>query len=215
MAKGLYIEGRSIAAFADIVRTYNHEIHFTNSNSFLGSDWGDEDFTLRARSFSLPSRGNETIESNFGGMKQFFPGRPTFSNTVQVTFEETESQKVQRFLNDWQQRIYNVNTGHGDYFAKRGSTTGKDGICETISIISFDNSGEELENKYYFVNAWLQNVEEVSIDYTQSEAVRYQATFQYDLFTYGKSAPAFGQGVSVEVGTNNNMGEEPANLSDN
>jgi hypothetical protein len=213
MAKGIYIEGRTIAAFADIIRTYNHEIQFNNKNGILSEHWGDEDFTLRARSFSLPSRGNETIESNFGGMKQFFPGRPTFSNTVQITFEETESQKVQRFLNAWQQRIYNVNTGHGEYDSKRG-TGSKDGIADTITITSFDNSGEELPNRYFFINAWLQNVEEVSIDYSQSEAVRYQATFQYDFYTYGKTSLEFGANATSTV-EQEDAGEPKAEASDN
>lgn len=202
MAKGLYIEGRAIKGFADIVRNYNHEISFSNSQGFLGEYWGDEDFTLRARKFSLPQRGNETIESNFGGMKQFFPGKPTFGNTLNIVFEETESQKVQRFLGEWQQKMFNINAGHAEYYSKRG-TNDMQGICETITITTYGVNGEPLENKYYFKNAWIQNVDEVSIDYSTSEAIQYSCTFQFDFWTYGKTDPAeYGEGKGWDVGNN-------------
>jgi hypothetical protein len=112
-----------------------------------------------------------------------------------------------------QERIYNVNTGHGEYDSKRG-TGSKDGIADTITITSFDNSGEELPNRYFFINAWLQNVEEVSIDYSQSEAVRYQATFQYDFYTYGKTSLEFGANATSTV-EQEDAGEPKAEASDN
>jgi len=218
MAKGLYIEGRAIKGFADIVRNYNHEISFSNDQGFLDGMWGDEDFTLRARSFSLPQRGNEVIESNFGGMKQFFPGKPTFGNTLVVKFEETESQKVQRFLGDWQQKIFNINAGHAEYYSKRGTpgAGGMQGICETITVTSYGVNGEPLENKYFFKNAWLQNVDEVTIDYSTSEAIQYSATFQFDFWTYGKdgSGDKFGESQGWDIGDNSNGAggdEAPAN----
>lgn len=191
MAKGLYIEGRKIASFNDIIRNYNHEISFSNTNEFLGTEWGDEDFTLRARSFSLPSRGNDVIESNFGGMKQYFPGKPTFGSTIQVKFEETESQKVQKFLYTWQQYLFDIRKGHSTYNRKR-STQGAQGICEAITITSFGADGDELPNKYFLQNAWLKDVEEVTIDYSQSEAIVYNATFQFDFWTFGPNIGTFG-----------------------
>jgi hypothetical protein len=203
MAKGLYIEGRAIKTFSDIVRNYNHEISFSNIQSFLGGgDSLDDELTLKARSFSLPSRGNELIESNFGGMKQYFPGKPTFGSTVQVKFEETESQKVQAFLYAWQQRMFNIRVGHSDYDAKRGGTS-SNGICEQITITSFGVNGEPLSNKYFLHNAWLKDVEEVTIDYSQSEAITYNATFQFDFWTFGTEVGSFGEDSSdkTTVGT--------------
>ena len=89
-------------------------------------------------------------------------------------------------------------------------TGSSDGICETITITSYSCDGYELDNKYFFVNAWLQNVEEVSIDYSQSEAIRYTATFQYDFFTYGTELPAFGQDAQEVVGGNDGIDEQKA-----
>lgn len=209
---GMYIEGRKIRNFADIQKNYQYEVVFRNASRLI-PEWAPdgEDITLRARSFSIPQRGHEAIEDNFGAMKQFFPGKPTFSNTTEIMFQETHSQSVQRFLDAWQQRLFDVNTGKSNYARKRGSGNNSDiggsGICDTIIIKAFDNENNELDNKYFFMNAWLQNVADVSIDYNQSgEGVKFTATFQFDFFTFGKEPPTFN--VNSVVGSN--VGNNPS-----
>jgi len=204
MAGGLYIEGRNIKNFSDIQRTYNYEVTFVNAGSLIG--WKDDDITLRARSFTIPQRGNEAIESNFGAMKQFFPGKPTFSNTSDITFEETESQNVATFLYAWQQKIFDITAGHSKYVKKRGtnaaSNVGGDGIVDQIIITAYKNGGNTSEmtaepNKYYLYNAWLQNVAEVNIDYNQAaDSVKFNATFQYDFWVYSSTDPQIGSGTT-------------------
>ena len=206
----MFIEGRKIKGFADIQRNFDYEISFTNAHTIVG--WSDaEDLTLRARSFSVPSRGNEQIDSNFGAMKQFFPGKPTFENTTTIVFEETESQKVQKFLHAWQQKIFNVNEGHANHNRKRGDDGqgigGGTGICDMITVKAFRFNGDELDNKYYFINAWLQNVDSVNIDYSQNESIKFSATFQFDFWTYGTKAPTFGAGANFVVGENSGITE--------
>ena len=219
MAEQLYIEGRRIRNFADIQRAFLYEITFSTAYKLVDG-WKEEDITLRARSFSLPQRGNEPIESNFGAMKQFFPGKPTFGNTIQITFEETESQAVQRFLFAWQQRIFNVDVGHANFTRKRGDDSGNNayidntastGVCDLVTIKGFRFNGEELGNKYYLYNVWLQNVDDVSLDYSQNEAVKFNATFQFDFWTFGKSVPSFnsqGSTSPISVDTNSAISEK-------
>lgn len=188
---GMYIEGRRIKNFADIQKNYQFEVNFSKAHGLVNG-WSEEDVTLRARSFSLPQQGFEAIESNFGAMKQFFPGKPTFSNTTEIIFEETHSQGVQRFLNAWKKKIFDVTAGHSNYERKRGNggigNAISDGICDLITITAFDNRNNPLDNKYFFYNAWLQNVNEVSLDYSQAgDAVKFNATFQFDFFDFGVS----------------------------
>lgn len=199
----MYIEGRKIRNFADIQKNFQYEVVFLNAGAIIGA--GAEDVTLRARSFSIPQRGHEAIESNYGAMKQFFPGKPTFSNTTEIMFEETHSQFVQKFLYTWQQKLFDINSGHSNYARKRGSsgsgTISSDGICDMIKIVAFDNQGNELDNKYWFVNAWLQNVNEVPIDYSQAgDAVKFTATFQFDFFEFGSNPPKYD--VNSVIGSN-------------
>lgn len=205
---GMFIEGRQIKNFADIQKNFMYEIVFEKGWSLINGK-NQEDLTLRARSFSIPERGNEPIESNFGAMKQFFPGKPTFGNTTQITFEETESQFVQNFLFAWQQKIFNIHEGHSNHSRKRGDGGGlvgagvTEGICDLITIKAYRYNGEELENKYFLVNAWLQNVDTVSIDYSNNESIKFNATFQYDYWTYGKQYDA----TTASFGLNSNIKE--------
>ncbi len=215
MAKnlGMYIEGRKIKNFADIQRNFDYEIVFSNAHTIVDG-WEAEDVSLRARTFTLPQRGNEPIESNYGAMKQFFPGKPTFGNTMQITFEETESQKVQNFLHAWQQKIFNINEGHANHSRKRGEagtqligTSEANGICDLITINAYRFNGDLLDNKYYLVNAWLQNVDDVTIDFSQNESIKYNATFQFDFWTYGTTPPEFGAGTNFNFGNNSGIKE--------
>lgn len=209
----MYIEGRGIRNFADVQKNYQYEVTFMNAGKLIDG-WTEDDVTLRARSFSLPSRGNEVIESNFGAMKQYFPGKPTFSTTTDITFEETESQGVSRFLHAWQQRLFNLYDGHANFSRKRGNAGGtilQDGVCDLIKITAYrvDNTPED--NKYFFMNAWLQNVAEVNIDYSQaSDAVKFVATFQYDFWVYGENEPTFNSngGNASNVGVNAGVKEK-------
>lgn len=214
----MYIEGRKLSNFADIQRNYCYEITFNTAYKLING-WNDESLTLRARSFSIPSRGNEPIQSHFGAMSQFFPGKPTFGNTMQIQFEETESQGVQRFLNAWQNRIFNLNMGHAGFARKRGTDvagnrnyigTEGSGICDLVTIKAFRYNGEELKNRYYLVNAWIQNVDDVNIDYSQNESIKFNMTLQFDFWTFGANPPAFtaaGNTAAITLDPNSTVSE--------
>lgn len=196
MAQGMYIEGRKIKQFSDIQRNYDYEITFMNASELV-PEWGadGENVTLRAQSFILPQRGNEAIETNFGAMKQFHVGKPTFGNTFDVTFIETESQGVQRFINAWQQRLFDIRAGHANFNKKRGTDElgiKSNGYCDLVKITAYTVAGVEELNKYWFVNAWPQNVSDVNIDYSQAgDAIKFTVTFQFDLWDYGPNSPVF------------------------
>jgi len=199
----MYIEGRKIKNFADIQRSFLFEVEIVNFTSkripgmegtALGTNWENEDITLRARTCSLPSRGTDAIESNFGAMKQFFPGKPTFENTTQITFEETESQGVGIFLYNWAQMIFDITKGHSNSSKKRGAPL-TDAYVDMIKVTPIRYNGEPFKNSVYFYNCWLQNVDSVSLDYTTSESVKYNATFQFDFWLLGETSknPAIGE----------------------
>jgi hypothetical protein len=208
----MYIEGRGIRKLSDVQRNYQYEIVFRNAGALVPG-WAEDDVTIRARSFSLPSRGNEVIESNYGAMKQYFPGKPTFSPTTDITFEETESQGVARFIHAWQQKIFNLYDGHANFSRKRGNTGGNissDGICDMVIIKAFRVDGTEEDNKYFFVNAWLQNVSEVNVDFAQaSDSTKFTITIQYDFWAYGKDEPTFNAagGNPSNIGVNAGVSE--------
>ena len=81
----LTLEGR-LKQLPDIQRSWLWEFYIPNVNTIPFAGVTEEDLVIRARTCTLPSRGNEALESYFMGFKQFFPGKPLFGNTMEVQF---------------------------------------------------------------------------------------------------------------------------------
>lgn len=143
---------------------------------------GEEDLIIRCRSFAIPQRSNTPTESDFMGLKQFFPGKPTVGGTVAATFEETEDQRITKVFYEWEQFIFNINpsnpitAGKSKVPLKRLST-------KDIFLQMYKYNGEPLDKAIRFVNAWPQSVSEVPMDYGTGASVMYTVTFQYDYWT--------------------------------
>lgn len=146
----------------------------------------DEDLAVRVRSAVIPSRGNDPIESNFMGMKQFFPGRPSFGgNTFDVTIEETEDQIVHRAITAWQNQIFNIRLSDPTNGASLRPL--KRQLTRDVYLLEYKYNQELMTNKVHYYNAFVQNVGDVSLDYSGGELVRYSVTFQYDFWDFENS----------------------------
>lgn len=132
--------------------------------------------TVRCRNLSLPGRGSEPIESTFMGMKQWFPGKPTFPGTLSIMFEEFEDRKVSLALYNWQQDVFDVHE------AGAALVTSKAEIAKTMTIRMYDYKGDLLTagGEIEVINSWPQDIGDVALDYTGNESVKITAVFQYD-----------------------------------
>lgn len=164
------------ANVGDILRNYNFELIIPQID-----DVTSDDLRIRVRNAVLPGRSNEPIESNFMGMKQIFSGRATFTNTLPILFEEFEDRKISKALYSWQQKIFDTKV------AGAALAEDKKEITETIILRLLKYNGDEVETngKIYFRGAWPQNVEDVTLDYTSNESIKYSCTFQFDTWDYG------------------------------
>jgi hypothetical protein len=164
----------------DIIRVYNFEVIIPDIGSVTDSVKDSDDLVIRARIAAIPSRGNEKIESNFVAMKQFFPGKPTFSNTISITFEEFEDQLVSKAMYEWSNRIFdtraNSPTGGGSQVTKKRD------IAKDIIIKQFDYATQDLEKAWKLHNCFIENVEEIALDYTANESIKVPVTFSFDFF---------------------------------
>jgi hypothetical protein len=176
----LTIEGRA-KTLPDIQRNWMWELLIPAISDVTQGVMGDvEDLVIRARTVVIPSRGNEPIESQFIGMKQFFPGKPTFGNTFEVTIEETEDQIVHKALTAWQNLIFNISPtlitgGQSLRPLKRD-------VAKDVYLLMYKYNGTEMENKIRFYNCFVQNVGDVSMAYNANEAVQFSTTFQFDFW---------------------------------
>jgi hypothetical protein len=115
-------------------------------------------------------------------MKQFFPGKPTFGNTFEVTIEETEDQIVHKALTAWQNLIFNISPtlitgGQSLRPLKRD-------VAKDVYLLMYKYNGTEMENKIRFYNCFVQNVGDVSMAYNANEAVQYSVTFNFDFWDF-------------------------------
>lgn len=177
------IEGRRHKA--DIQRNWMWELFFPRVPviplSLVGSTIVD-DLTLRCRSFAIPGRSIENIETYFLGQKQMFPGRQTFSNQVEATFEGTENQHIFRFFTVWMETIHNIDAyskfgtaGVGAYLTKRD-------IAVPMHLHMYKYDGSLLTHKVHFYNVYPSSIADVNLDYLGNESVKYTITFTYDLW---------------------------------
>jgi len=177
------INGRAFK-FPDIQRNFMWQLLIPNVRSVAPSaSFGAEDLLVRCRSISIPQRSNEAITSNFMGTRQFFPGRADpGGGTVSVDFEDTEDMVIQRVFYEWQQNIFNINpaspttAGKSKWLAKRMFT-------KDMFLMLYNYGGFPLPKQIRFHNAWVQNVNEISMSYDSNESVKYAVTFQYDYWT--------------------------------
>ncbi len=179
MASNFHIESR-LKNSADIIRTYNWEILIPGIGSVCDSLKDMEDLVVRARSVNLPQRGTETIESYFMGMKQKFPGRPTFSDSITVTFEEFEDQKISLGMAEWANRIFDTRSN-----SPTGGTSQvkkKRDIAKEIIIRQYAYDGSPLKFGVHLFNAFISNADEVALDYNANDSVKIPVTFAFDWF---------------------------------
>lgn len=173
------VEGR-LGAIADIQRNFLFEVLIPAIGTMTGGAIDTEGLIIRSKSCALPARGNEEIDSFFMGMKQFFPGRPTFSNKLTVSIDETEDQIITKSLYAWRQRIFNIDpnsatAGYSEAVNKRAAST-------TIILRQYKYNGDKLPNDIYFYNAWPSDIGDVELVMTGNEKVAYSAIFTFDFW---------------------------------
>lgn len=172
----------------DIQRTWNFEVLIPAISEVTQGVMTDvEDLVIRARTATIPERGNEPIASNFMGMQQWFAGKPTFSYSLDVTLEETigrngdkENQIVLKSLQAWQNLIFDIsptNPTGGQSLVPLKRDYAKD-----IYVLMYSHDGTELERKIRFYNAFPKQVGAVTLAYTDSAAVQFPVTFNYDFW---------------------------------
>lgn len=187
MATGLNftVEGR-LAAIDDIQRNFMFEVMVPNIGTMTGNAIDMENLIIRTKTCAIPSRGNESIESYFMGMKQMFPGRPTFSNSLAVAIDETEDQIITKALYAWRQRIFDIDpdsptAGYSQAINKRAMST-------NIILRQYKYNGDKLENDIVFYNAWPSEIGDIELSMTGNEKIAYAVTFTFDFWKLKKSA---------------------------
>lgn len=166
-----------IQELGDIQRTYTWELIIPVENIPGVKGVNSEDLTLRCRSVSIPGRSNDVITSNFGGMEIHYPGRLKFTQPFTITFEEYADRKIAKMIYEWQQLMFDQETGGG---------SGK-GVKTDVTLKLKNYDGVTDVKQYGSIkiqNAWPESLAEVSLNYSESSAITYSLTLRYDQWSY-------------------------------
>jgi len=177
-----HIDNR-MANLPDPQKTYCWELKIPNLNGIVTSIKDTEDLTVRCRSVSIPSRGNETIESTFFGWKQKFASKPTFGQTLSAVFEEFEDQLMSKALYEWNNKIFDTDKNSpsaGGSKATRKRNVAGLGYATDIYLYLYAFNKTKLEKSFRLYNAFPQDISDVSLDYGGSDSIKYNVTFSYD-----------------------------------
>ena len=181
MHRNFTIEGRARAnKLPDIQRAWMWELFIPSIKDVTGN-MDVDDLIIRVKTAVIPGRQIESMTSEFMGMKQYFPGKTTFTSTFTSSIEETQDQMVWKALKHWQNLIYLV-----DPVRPKGGASqrpNKRSIAKDIYLREYGYDGKPLEKKVRFYNCYPEGVGDVTISYESADQVKYEVTWRYDFWT--------------------------------
>lgn len=168
------IDGR-VKNLPDIQKNYMFEVWIPSEgfNSF-----SQEGLIIRAKTAIIPGRDFEQIETFFMGTKQLYPGKATFSNVLQVTFDEHEDQMITKALFEWQQKMFDYDPNSGT--AGQQTVLGKTDYTKSIIVKMYRANGESLGKQVRFYNCWPKTIDDAQLDMQSSDKVQRSVSFAYD-----------------------------------
>ena len=168
------IDGR-MKDLPDIQKNYMFEVWIPGDGF---TNFSQEGLIIRAKTATIPGRDFEQIDAFFMGTKQVFAGKPTFSNTLQIAFDEFEDQMVTKAINEWQQKIFDVDPKSGT--AGASQVLRKRNYTKEIVVRMYRANGEALGKQIKFYNAWPKTLDDAALDMSSSEKIQRSVTFAYD-----------------------------------
>lgn len=171
----------------DIQRSFLWELKIPNIGGIISTIKDPEELTIRCRSVVIPSRGVETYTTNFAGMSAKYAMKPKFSQTLPVMFEEFEDQIISKSLYEWHNKIFDTDpnspTAGGSKAIMKRNIAGT-GYATDIFLYQYTYNKTKLEKAYKFINAFPEDVSDVSLDYSGGDSVKFNVTFSFDRWDY-------------------------------
>lgn len=177
--------GVSMSAYEqmeDVLGTWRFLLSLTLPSA-LGGQEATRDLLLRCQQCVVPGVTVEQMLVGLHGHERTFRGRVVYSKTMSVTFLETRSGVTEKWLRTWCEGIVGSDSGNGlvnDEYATRG----------TLEVL--DTSTGKVTATHKIEKVWIQDLPEVQLDGTGSNAYLRACTFSFDRFIM--------DGIGVDVG---------------
>lgn len=132
---------------------------------------GTQDLTLKCQQVSIPGYSNEAFEALLHGHVLKFRGRKMYPRTLSVTFLEDSTFATWNKLKLWDEFIAGTDSGNSQAFKEIYTINPSLVIYNTIGAVA---------STIKFENFFIQEVSDVQLDGTSSQALNVQAMFSYD-----------------------------------
>lgn len=179
-------EGRESSIIKDVQRSFMFQVSFPTIGYLVDPSLTSnivEELTVRARSIAIPSRGIETAKTEFMGMSQLYPMKPSMTQTVAITFMESQNLNMFAILNDLLQKTFSYKTGHSTLVGPKRSAPTSYAQDLHINLLKYD--GTPATNKTMVCkNAFLTNVEDISLSFASNDVVQIGTTWSFDLMYF-------------------------------
>lgn len=137
----------------------------------LGLAGALQDITLYAKTVSIPESANEVYVRDYKNSKTHFASRDASGHTATLTFMDDENMTIMKFFDDWQTLIRNEITGSG---------VSRDLYAADLVIRLQRSDGETASGEIRLGHCFPTNIGEVTLDYSNSEAVELTVTMNFD-----------------------------------
>lgn len=127
---------------------------------------------FRCQAASIPGKSIEEVLVNLGGYNVKYAGRSIPAGTWSTSFVEGTDLSVVQRVKSWQELCHNQLTGVQQDSAGYKRTA-------TIELLNNDLS---VSIGYRIIGIWPQDMPDIGMDKSSSEAVRAEVTWAYDAF---------------------------------
>lgn len=159
-----------LLAVPDPLYSDNFELYFAKLPKGVGQGPATTGLRVQCKTATIPGIQNEAQDITLHGFKISTGGRTSFSNTLSVTYMESNTLIIQRTLRNW----VNVVRDFRDQIS-----LGKAGYAINGELIIYNEMGKKI-TQYHLINCFCNNVQDVSLDGSSANLIDISAEFRYD-----------------------------------
>ena len=171
----------------DLAKDYLFNLVFEyEAGSVLSNIIGTDDFIIRAKTASIPSKEFTELTTEYMGSKLVYPGKATVANTFDVTFDEFQDMYISKALHRWQNLMFHQ--GFQNDIDAEGIMGGAIGnkltdYCATVRLeLWHSDLRTKLPVEYKFYYVWPKTVQQAQLGAENSNKLQRTCSFQFSTF---------------------------------
>lgn len=155
-------------------------------HGFLGDS---EAVKFYAQNCSIPEKRNDPVKVSYCGSSFYYQGKSSSDKTLTVRFYDNQDLDIYKFIYLW----YNLMTA-----GRENAMVNPINYMKSGEVRLLDTTERIITEQFVFQDMFPTNIGEVSLDYSASEIMTFDVTFQFNDMDVGYGAlDAVGDAVDV------------------